>query len=52
MQESERKIKARQVTRGFEEENDEILRDSPTCSKESLQLLLIIMATKTWKFIP
>ena len=36
----QRKIKARQVARGFEEKNEELMKDSPTCAKESLLLIL------------
>ena len=32
----ERKVKARLVARGSEEKNEELMKDSPTCVKESL----------------
>ena len=45
----ERKVKARLVARGFEEKNEELTKDSPTCAKESLCLIFAIMATRKWK---
>lgn len=42
-------IKARLVARGFEEELEEnIVTESPTCSKEVLRLALAIMLMKEW----
>ena len=42
-------IKARLVARGFEEENDEnVIAESPTCSKEALRMGLTIMLRKEW----
>ena len=35
----ERKVKARLVARGFEEKNEEFMKDPPTCAKESLRLI-------------
>ena len=43
-----RRVKARLVARGFEENSQEILKDSPTCSKESLRLILTFLATNNW----
>ena len=40
--------KARLVARGFLEDTTSIIRDSPTCCKESLRLLLAIIAGKNW----
>ena len=45
----ERKVKARLVAGGFEEKNEELMKDSPTCAKESLHLIFAIMATRKWK---
>ena len=45
----ERKVKARLIARGFEEKNEELMKDSPTCAKESLRLIFAIMATRKWK---
>ena len=45
----QRKVKTRPVARGFEEKNEELMKDSPTCDKESLRLILAIMATRKWK---
>ena len=33
---------------GFQEDNSEILSDSPTCSKESMRLILNIIASSKW----
>ena len=42
--------KARLVARGFEEYNlDEIRKDSPTCSKENLRLILAVISSLHWK---
>ena len=42
--------KARLVVKGFEEPtNDEILKDSPTCSKENLRVVLSVVTQKKWK---
>ena len=42
--------KARLVVKGFEEPtNDEILKDSLTCSKENLWVVLSVVAQKKWK---
>lgn len=40
--------KARLVARGFEEDTSQLRKDSPTCSKESLRLLLVMIAGKDW----
>ncbi len=41
--------KARLVARGFEENDPQIRTDSPTCTKQSLRLLLCIIASKNWR---
>ena len=41
-------VKARYVLRGYEEEID-FRTDSPTCKRESIRLLLVIIASKGWK---
>ena len=41
-------IKARLVPRGYEEE-DTVQSDSPTCYKESVRILLAVIASKSWK---
>ena len=41
--------KAHLVVKGFEEQTSEILKDSPTCSKESLRLILSTIAHNKWK---
>lgn len=43
------KMKARLVVRGYEEQNNEIRSDSPTCAKENIRMLLGIAGTKGWK---
>ena len=45
---TEVKVKARLVCRGFEE-NIQVQADSPTCSRETLHMLLALSATKEWK---
>ena len=42
-------FKARLVARGFEEDSSQLRSDSPTCTKESLRMLLCILAAKKWK---
>ena len=42
-------LKARLVARGFEEDKSQLRTDSPTCYKESLRLLLCILAANNWK---
>lgn len=44
---SQRKIKARLVARGFEETSD-IQVDSPTAQKASIKLFLVILSWKNW----
>ena len=42
-------IEARHVVKGFQAKDDENIRkDSPACSKESLQVILGIMASHGW----
>ena len=41
-------LKARLVARGFEEDTSQLRSDSPTCSKESLRILLSILAGNHW----
>lgn len=41
-------LKARLVARGFEENNPQIKTDSPTCQKESLRILLTVLASHNW----
>ena len=42
-------LKARLVARGFEEDTSQLRSDSPTCSKESLRLLISIVSSKRWE---
>ena len=43
------KPKARLVAQGFEEDNlSEIQKDSPTCSKDTLQAVLSIICQRKW----
>ena len=44
-----RVVKSRLVARGFEEKQDSLLTDSPTCATESLKILLTILASKKWQ---
>ena len=41
-------IKARLMARGFEEDSSCIQKDSPTCNKGSLRVVLAILASKHW----
>jgi hypothetical protein len=41
--------KARLVARGFEEMTTDLPKDSPTCSTESLRVILAIFALKHWR---
>lgn len=41
-------FKARLVARGFEEDTSLIRKDSPTCNKESLRLVLAVISSKQW----
>ena len=40
--------KARLVARGFEEPENDVTKESPTCSKDSLQVIMAIIAQKKW----
>ena len=40
--------KARLVVRGYEEENEGIRSDSPTCLKENIRMLLAVAVAKGW----
>ena len=44
----EKKVKARLVARGFEEDED-MDKDSPTCSKEGLRAVLMLIEHQEWK---
>lgn len=41
-------VKARLVARGFEEDTSLVDKDSPTCHKESIRLVLSIASSKKW----
>ena len=41
--------KARLVARGFEEYNEAMQKDSPTCASESLRVMLTILANQGWR---
>lgn len=41
--------KARLVARGFEEDSSELIKKSPTCTKDSFRLALSIIVSKGWK---
>ena len=45
----EKKVKARLVARGFEEADIELIVESPTCTKESVRLVMVTAASKLWK---
>ena len=40
--------KARLVVRGFEENTSDLQKDSPTCSREAIRILIAIAASKQW----
>ena len=42
-------VKARLVARGFEEENEDIIVESPTCGKEALRIALTVMLRMEWR---
>ena len=44
----EKVTKARLVAKGFQEDND-LKRDSPTCLKENLRIVIAIAASEKWK---
>ena len=44
-----RKVKARLVARGFEEDSSELRTDSPTCNRESLRLVFAVASIMSWK---
>ena len=43
------KIKSRLVARGFKENQEVPWTDSPICAKETLRILLIVIASNKWK---
>ena len=47
--EGERVTKARLVARGFEEDSSKYRKDSPTCCRESLRLVFVTAALKSWR---
>ena len=38
-------VKVRLVSRGFEEDSSNILKDSPTCNKESMRWILTLLVS-------
>ena len=42
-------IKARLVARGFEEDTQDLRKDSPTCSREAVRLTISLASSKGWK---
>ena len=45
----QKKIKSRLVARGFEENQEVPWTDSQTCAKETLRILLTVIASNNWK---
>ena len=45
----QKKIKSRLVARGLEQNQEILWTDSPTCAKETLSILLIVIASNKWK---
>ena len=44
----EKCTKARLVARGFEEDSSELIKDSPTCSREALRLVYLTCVMMSW----
>ena len=42
-------IKARLVVRGFEEDSSNLKKDSPTCSREAIRILITIASSMHWE---
>ena len=42
-------IKARLVVRGFEENTSDLKKDSPTCSREAIRILITIASAMKWE---
>ena len=42
-------LKARLVARGFEENNHQVQKDSPTCQRDSLRILLSVLTANNWQ---
>ena len=49
MSDGKKKLKARPVCRGFEEKNDDVRTDSPTCSRKSPRMVFVTAATMSWE---
>merc|ERR1712055_85918 len=43
-------IKARLVARGFEGNTSDLKKDSPTCSREAIRILITIASAMEWKY--
>ena len=48
LNDGKKNVKARLVARGFEENTDSLQKDSPTCCRESLRLVLMTASTMKW----
>ena len=44
-----RKVKARLVARGFEEDSSAMRKDSPTCNRECLRLVFVVATLMSWR---
>ena len=44
-----KKLRARLVARGFEEDSSEMKKDSPTCDRESLRMVFVVGSIMSWK---
>ena len=44
-----RKVKARLVARGFQEDSSDLRKDSPTLSRESMRIMICIAISNGWK---
>ena len=47
--EGKKKVKARLVARGFEEDTSEMRKDSPTCSREAVRLTVALASSNRWQ---
>ena len=49
VRQGKRITKARLIAREFEEETSNLWKESPTCSRESICILILIASSKSWE---
>ena len=49
VKQGKRITKARLVARGFEEDTSNLRKESPTCSREAIRILILIASSKKWE---